>query len=182
MLQYGVTRKHEKRNSITLTSAAKRLVFPLRAATETVCRGWRSPRPRFPSVPLVMPRVEVMLLKEPGRLAGSGYGLCRPVHPSGVAAPGSYKSHKRYGSCSLRPSHSFALLENTSKSKLGLRRRNMRWKGDGRGMPKGHIRRKSERRLGGTIQENPAACSFVSARNYAESNINEMRGPRPLRS
>src|SRR5579863_238601 len=82
--------KRELLPRFSAATGSVRLVFPLRAATETVHRGQRSPWPRFPRAPQGLARVGLVPSEGPVGPPGYGRRPYRPARPGGVAPPASY--------------------------------------------------------------------------------------------
>jgi hypothetical protein len=140
------------------------VVFPLRAARESVRRG-RQCFPRCsPGAPRVAGRFWVVSLEVRAGPAGCGRTLCRHALPGGVVALGMYQRYRNGRSwCLLRTPHSLPLVGDTSKPKIVSRPRQFRREDD--------------------AGQSCATCSSPPSPtwDYAESHVTEMQAKPPLR-
>lgn len=95
----------------------KAVAFPLRAARESVRRGWRCFPRWLPGAPHVAGRLPVASLEVRAGPAGCGRTLCRHALPGGVVARGMYQRYRRvwFATATLAPT-----LRGTLPS-IGLR-------------------------------------------------------------
>ena len=95
----------------------KAVAFPLRAARESVRRGWRCFPRWLPGAPHVAGRLPVEPLEARAGPAGCGRTLCRHALPGGVVARGMYQRYRRvwFATATLAPT-----LRGTLPS-IGLR-------------------------------------------------------------